>query len=272
MPSFEPRLIEHGFPCHQVGAKTQRERDTGQAPPTHRLHVWWARRPLTASRAAILASLSSPDLSPDAFLRQLGIEQRVVDIGGDVWILGKDLIGRIRRDENSAEVLPVDAFVLRRFEREQSRRATNLEIAADLERKDPTLAGDPVLQRWKAECRPLAGQWVRNGVELRVGIRPADRDFANARIELENAHGIRTPEDKYGYGRAFAAAPVLPSRPLVLLDPAAGGGSIPFEALRLGYSIIANELNPVAATILYATLDYPARFGKSLVDQIRDFG
>ncbi len=27
------RLIEAGFPCHQVGAETQRERDTGKAPP-----------------------------------------------------------------------------------------------------------------------------------------------------------------------------------------------------------------------------------------------
>ena len=41
------RLIEAGFPCHQVGAETQRERDTGKAPPPNRLHVWWARRPLT---------------------------------------------------------------------------------------------------------------------------------------------------------------------------------------------------------------------------------
>ena len=30
--STDQRLIEHGFPCHQVGAETQRERDTGLAP------------------------------------------------------------------------------------------------------------------------------------------------------------------------------------------------------------------------------------------------
>ena len=40
-----------------------------------------------------------------------------------------------------------------------------------------------------------------------------------------------------------------------------GGGSIPFEALRFGFHTYANELNPVAATILKATLDYPARYG-----------
>ena len=46
-----------------------------------------------------------------------------------------------------------------------------------------------------------------------------------------------------------------------MLDPFAGGGSIPFESLRYGFTTIANDLNPVAATILKATLDYPAWFG-----------
>jgi len=45
------RLIERGFPCHQVGAETQRERGMSTALPAHfALHVWWARRPLTLSR------------------------------------------------------------------------------------------------------------------------------------------------------------------------------------------------------------------------------
>ncbi len=56
------------------------------------------------------------------------------------------------------------------------------------------------------------------------------------------------------------------------LDPTAGGGSIPFEALRLGHHVIANELNPVATTILYATLDYPARFGMTLARRYREVG
>ena len=58
-PLNDRRLIEHGFPCHQVGAETQRERGASSAlPPLYFLHVWWARRPLTPSRAAIVASLA----------------------------------------------------------------------------------------------------------------------------------------------------------------------------------------------------------------------
>jgi adenine-specific DNA methylase len=273
MPPFEPRLIEHGFPCHQVGAETQRERGASSAlPPLYFLHVWWARRPLTPSRAAILASLSSPDLSPDDFLRQLGIEQHVVDIGGDKWVLTGDLLARVRRNQDGAEVLPVDAFVMRRFEKEQQRRAANFEIATKLEREDPALAGNPILQRWKLESRPLTAPWVREAAEWPVLSRAADPDFAKARIEFEKLHGIRTPEDKYGYRRAFDGAPMSSPSSVVILDPTAGGGSIPFEALRLGHHVIANELNPVATTILYATLDYPARFGISLVENLKEFG
>jgi adenine-specific DNA methylase len=62
------------------------------------------------------------------------------------------------------------------------------------------------------------------------------------------------------------------TRELSVLDPFAGGGSIPFEALRYGFTTIANDLNPVAAVILKATLDYPARFGPSLADDIRKWG
>lgn len=45
-----------------------------------------------------------------------------------------------------------------------------------------------------------------------------------------------------------------------VLDPFAGGGAIPFEAMRLGCEAIANDLNPVAWFILKCTLEYPQKF------------
>jgi putative DNA methylase len=46
-----------------------------------------------------------------------------------------------------------------------------------------------------------------------------------------------------------------------VLDPFAGGGAIPLEAMRLGCEVVANDLNPVAWFILKCTLDYPQRLG-----------
>ena len=52
------RLIEEWLPIKEIGIESRRERGSSSAlPPLYFLHVWWARRPLTASRAAILGSL-----------------------------------------------------------------------------------------------------------------------------------------------------------------------------------------------------------------------
>jgi putative DNA methylase len=51
-------LIEQWFPAATVGAESLRERATFTAlPAPFALHVWWARRPLVASRAAAMASI-----------------------------------------------------------------------------------------------------------------------------------------------------------------------------------------------------------------------
>jgi putative DNA methylase len=50
-------LIESHMPIAELGAEARRENSTGQHPPPNRLHVWWARRPLVVSRAAVLGSL-----------------------------------------------------------------------------------------------------------------------------------------------------------------------------------------------------------------------
>ncbi len=48
-----------------------------------------------------------------------------------------------------------------------------------------------------------------------------------------------------------------------VLDCFAGGGAIPLESLRLGCETFASELNPVAITLLLATVAYPMKFGTS---------
>ncbi|NSW79112.1 MAG: DUF1156 domain-containing protein [Chthonomonadetes bacterium] len=57
-----------------------------------------------------------------------------------------------------------------------------------------------------------------------------------------------------------------------VLDPFAGGGSIPLEALRLGCEAHAVEYNPVAYLILRATIEYPQRYGSKLAEDVRRWG
>ena len=56
-----------------------------------------------------------------------------------------------------------------------------------------------------------------------------------------------------------------------LLDPFAGFGSIPLEALRLGLDATAVELIPSAYVFLKAVLEYP-KYGKKLVEDVEKWG
>ena len=59
--------------------------------------------------------------------------------------------------------------------------------------------------------------------------------------------------------------------PLVV-DPFAGGGSIPLEALRLGCEAFASDLNPVACLILKVMLEDIPRLGPGLSEELRRVG
>jgi adenine-specific DNA methylase len=180
----ERRLIEEWLPIAEIGIESLRERTPMTPfPAPNRLHVWWARRPLVASRAAVLASLLPADADHQKFLHAIGIH------------------------------------------------------------------GDPMASR--------------------------------RRIQAAKRSGERFEGKAYSYSRAFTYAPNADDRrwireqipqdlkTIALLDPTAGGGSIPFEAERIGLSAFANDLNPVAALLLQATIHYPAHFGVSVANEYR---
>lgn len=177
------RLIEEWLPIAELGIESLRERTPMTPfPAPNRLHVWWARRPLVASRAAILASVLPADADHDSFLHMLGIH------------------------------------------------------------------GDPV------HAKKLMAQVKRTGVRV---------------------------SDPYGYPRAFAYLPddhekkwlraeitKLGITDPAMLDPTAGGGSIPFESVRLGLPTFGNDLNPVAVLIEQATMEWPSRHGIAIKNEL----
>jgi putative DNA methylase len=60
-------------------------------------------------------------------------------------------------------------------------------------------------------------------------------------------------------------------RPLVV-DPFAGGGSIPLEALRVGADAIASDLNPIPVLLNKIVLEYIPKYGKRLAEEVRKWG
>ena len=58
------------------------------------------------------------------------------------------------------------------------------------------------------------------------------------------------------------------TRPLVV-DPFAGGGAIPLEALRVGADAFASDLNPVAVLLNKVVLEYIPTYGHELTQEVR---
>ncbi len=176
----DTRLIERWLPIAALGEESVRERRSMTAlPPTYYLHVWWARRPLVASRAAILAALLPADADRPMFMRVLGIH------------------------------------------------------------------GDPVASRKRIDQAK----------------RTATR-FEGEAYSYPRAFIYNPSEDERAWVEAQAAELGL-TAPAVL-DPTAGGGSIPFETARMGFATYANDLNPVAVLIQRATYLWPIQYGETI--------
>jgi putative DNA methylase len=113
---------------------------------------------------------------------------------------------------------------------------------------------------------------VRNILPRVQGI-PGNSDL-DLRNELIRFIGDFSNWDNAGKGTYVEAARGLvraahgDETPLVV-DPFAGGGSIPLEALRLGCDAFASDLNPVACLILKTLLEDIPRHGTTLAEELR---
>ena len=56
------------------------------------------------------------------------------------------------------------------------------------------------------------------------------------------------------------------------MDPFAGGGSIPLEALRVGADAFASDLNPIPVLLNQIVLEYIPKYGDRLADEVRKWG
>jgi len=164
MSAFESdkRLIEVDFPLKEVSEESVREKNIRHGHIST-LHIWWARRPLAASRATTYAALV-PAPRDDKELKK------------------------------------------------------KLEFIAEL-------------SKWE------------NSLDEKL--------IEEARKDIRGFFGGRVPK---------------------VLDCFAGGGSIPLEALRLGCETYALDYNPVAVLILKAVLEYPQKYGKKLVEDVKRWG
>jgi adenine-specific DNA methylase len=130
---------------------------------------------------------------------------------------------------------------------------------------DPADEGCPEEFRQKAS---KALDWLNTGkLSDPVVLRQALLDFIGDFSVWESS----TDKQLLNTARMLLEA-AWPESPLLVVDPFAGIGSIPFEALRLGAEAFAGDLNPVATLLLKTVLEDIPKFGKKLAEDVRRWG
>ncbi|GAF67289.1 unnamed protein product, partial [marine sediment metagenome] len=110
---------------------------------------------------------------------------------------------------------------------------------------------------------------LKDNTELRKALLDFIADFANwdnstVKEYLETSQRLtQTAHEALG-GEAG-------TKPLIV-DPFAGGGAIPFEALRVGADAFASDLNPVAVLLNKVVLEYIPKYGDKLADEVHKWG
>jgi putative DNA methylase len=231
----KPSFLEAGLPCSSLSSECQSDNDARQRPPQNRLHVWWARRPPTICRVANLTAL----IPHDADLRTgatIAFDPPLTELNLDT-LAGKEQQHREFYRQLLAEYPPTPLTEKHR-QLLLALRAFGDPVRFDQQRAAAREAGLPLPKLFSRYLSHNRDQSVPT--ELLAHLRQIWKDY---------------------FGLADGEVPTL-------LDFMAGGGAIPLEGVRYGLRVFANDVNPVAALILKATIEYPARFSNSLTPHI----
>ena len=225
-----PRLIEVALPIREISAESVRDKSLRHGHIST-LHLWWARRPLAASRAVVFASLvPDPDdpQCPEEFRK--AVER----------LLKTHVPSQLCYYNRGRDVIPDE---------------------------DPYRPYEGMPDGLRNRLLMFIAKWSPEAIDLEKGKRakppkPAQLLDDRSLVKWETSK----PENPQGHEILRVARELIKiahdGKTPTVLDPFAGGGAIPLEAGRLGCQPIANDYNPVAYLILRATCEFPQKYGK----------
>lgn len=258
-----PALIESVFPAQKVSFEAQRERKAGPGQTLTALGSYWkGRKPLTLVRAIVLGSLLPPT---DDAEQDLGIFEKLMafdDEGltrralANNGLKPKDIAARIHLDnpwryfKAKIEVASLSGGEISRwtFPLDCDERGISIRWHRDVAEEDKLSLYRKALTTFRTyEERASLGKrpeeidqdWLYEPVWPAV-----NRHFAHLGLDVHSFPELIEQLGLLRYGH----------RPRVG-DTFCGGGSIPFEAARLGCDVYASDLNPIACMLTWGALN-----------------
>ena len=258
-----PALIEAVFPAQKVSFEAQRERKAGPGQTLTSLGSYWkGRKPLILVRSIVLGSLL-----PQTDDREKDLETFELLMGFDQLSLAKRAMMQniIKPKDIAANIElpnPWDFFSHNiKPENEQFPAIAEWTLPIDAKSEGVTLRWQRNIE--EADKLHLIGLYL----ETKVGYE-AKAEFCKRPEELDQAwlyeHVWPLVNKHYAYLGIKAESHQELVDQLGLLryghrprvgDTFCGGGSIPFEAARLGCDVYASDLNPIACMLTWGALN-----------------
>ena len=258
-------LIETQFPVSKVSKESYKERKAGASQTLTGLGKWWGRKPLILCRAAILGCLlpatDNPAKDGEIFLKLLAMDEEGLWLRKDKKFSAAELV-RLLRSRPSLWEKYRDCF---EEETGKLRRGLDAATREEMEKAAFKLLGydAKIAMCRRPEHLENLSEEVWRAVNLHLGTS------AHSLQELVRELSMR----RFGH-------------PLRVGDCFCGGGSIPFEAARVGAEAYGSDLNPVAGLLTWASLHLCSASEEELVrvraflekvyravdDEIRDLG
>ena len=249
---MQKAFIETQFPIARLSAEAYKERKANNGQTLTRLGKWWGRKPLILVRACILGMLmpasNNPKRDREIFLKILTMDDE------GTWNRQKGEIPIKAWREAAATAIQQKYFGASGWQRGISAEEKEFVIAEILEELND-------IQRQRLDDqrkRPIPARSTFDGLPYAERINECDRPenvagpTPAAWAEI-NAHlgttAANLPEliEQLGQ-RSFGHTPRVG-------DAFCGGGSIPFEAARIGCEAFGSDLNPVAGLLTWASLN-----------------
>lgn len=231
MFDWNKSFIEVQFPVSKISKESYKERKANLGQTLTGLGKWWGRKPLILVRAALLGLLmpvsDNPKKDMEIFLKILTMDEE------GLWIRKKQSIPIKEIYENLSEE-----------ERERYFENSNGKITykSNITRKE------------KEQLQRLVFKRLSYDQKLTYCVRPEEIDnLPESEWEVinqyfgTNAKNLHELVRELGIKR-FGKVPVVG-------DCFCGGGSVPFEAARMGFDVYASDLNPIAMLLTWAALN-----------------
>lgn len=232
MDYSDKSFIEIQFPVSKVSKESYKERKAGSGQTLTGLGKWWGRKPLILVRAALLGLLmpasDNPKKDREIFLKILTMDEEGLWLRKNKSIPVQEVYNNLTPSERK-----------RYFEEDKDGRISY--------RKGLT-------KEEKENLQKLVFKRMTYDEKLTYCVRPEEvENLPPTEWEKINEHlgtnatNLQEIVQKLGK-RRFGKVPVVG-------DCFCGGGSVPFEAARMGCDVYASDLNPIAMLLTWAALN-----------------